>query len=69
MLYLLMAYLSPGFFVDQWLSLLQAGLTRRHTFRLVTHPSLTVVCVRGMLYLGRKETQRHHEKENITDFP
>ena len=52
-------------------SLFQAGLTRRRTFRLVTHSSLTIVCVGEMPYLGRKEKQRHQEKEkkNITDFP
>ena len=43
----------------------QAGLTRRRTFRAVTHSYPTIVCVGGILYLGRKKKQRHQEKEKI----
>ena len=46
----------------------QAGLTRRRTFSAVTHSYPTIVCVGGMLYLGRKKKQRHQEKEKYYRF-
>ena len=46
----------------------QAGLTRRRTFRAVTHSYPTIVCVGGKLYLGRKKKQRHQEKEKYYRF-
>ena len=47
---------------------IQAGLSGRRTFRLVTHSSPTIVCVGGMLCLGRKKHNVIRKKENITDF-
>ena len=38
-----------------WRTFFQAGLTRRRTFRVVTHSYSTIFCVGGMLYLGRKK--------------
>ena len=43
----------------------QAGLTRRRTFSAVTHSYPTIVCVGGMLYLGRKKKTTSSGKGKI----